>query len=376
MKIAVVAHIRYPIAEPFSGGMEAHTHLLCKGLRAAGHAVTLFAPAGSDDADLVPICDPYDAVLPWEVYRGTPRLAAYQHDAFETAMREIARGGFDVVHNNALFPDLIGWCSAARQPCVTSLHVPPFQGLVDAVRHAGGQNWAVVTVPSASQQASWEGRGAQGLMVVPNGVDTQRWQPAGEPGSYLTWTGRIVPNKGLSYAVAAARQAGAELRIYGPVEDETYFSRQIEPFLGGLVSYRGHLPADALRREIAGAYGALITPMWDEPFGLVAAEALACGVPVAAFDRGALSEVVGPCGILVPGGDSEALAKAIPRLSGIKRAACRARACATLSVSAMIERYERCYDAAIEGAGAGEATASSAAAASSSARTTALLAKG
>ena len=373
MKIAVVAHIRYPIAEPFSGGMEAHTHLLCNGLRAAGHKVALFAPQGSDDLNLVPICDPYDAVLPWDIYRGTPRLAAYQDAAFRNAMREIEVGDYDVVHNNSLFPGLINWCAAAKQPCVTSLHVPPFEGLVDAVRGTHGKPWALVTVPSASQETSWEERGCEELTVVPNSVDTAHWQPIEEAGTYLTWTGRIVPNKGLSYAVSAARLAGAELRIYGPVEDSEYFTKQVEPWLGDLITYHGHLPADALRRKIAGAYGALITPMWDEPFGLVAAEALACGVPVAAFNRGALAEVVGPCGILVPGGDSDALAVAITQLGSIDRAACRSRACGVLSVSAMIERYERCYETAIEGA---DVAPSRSAAASSCASTTALLAKG
>lgn len=377
MKIAVVAHIRYPIAEPFCGGMEAHTHQLCAGLRAAGHSVTLFAPEGSQDANLVPICAPYDAVLPWEVFRGTPRLAAFQTEAFARAFRSIREDAFDVVHNNSLFPDLIGWLADERIACVTSLHVPPFESLVEAVSSVSLRHGAVVTVPSSSQADIWQARGCADLRVVPNGVDTARWHPSPAHEDYLVWTGRIVPNKGLAHAIRAARIAGARLRIYGPIEDASYFAAEVEPWLGEQISYRGHLPARSLGSEIAGARGALVTPMWDEPFGLVAAEALACGVPVAAYDRGALGEVLGPCGILVPGGDAAALAEAIPALAAIDRTMCRQRAIETLSVPAMIARYEACYTAAIEGAGEGSGDLSrSAASASSCARTTALLANG
>ena len=99
MKIAVLAHIRHRIIEPFSGGMEAHSASLCQGLRAAGHDVTLFAAAGSQDDNLVAICDqPYEAVLPWSIYRGSPELRVYQTQSFDRAKQYIENGDFDVVH--------------------------------------------------------------------------------------------------------------------------------------------------------------------------------------------------------------------------------------------------------------------------------------
>ena len=91
--------------------------------------------------------------------------------------------------------------------------------------------------------------------------------------------------------------------------------------------------------------------LWDEPFGLVAAEALACGTPVAGFDRGALSEVVGDCGVLVPCGDIGALAHAIRRKAtgSTARPAVHARS-RSCRLAAMIAGYERCYAGAIAGA--------------------------
>ncbi|MBL4791434.1 MAG: glycosyltransferase [Citromicrobium sp.] len=309
MKIAVLAHIRHAIAEPFGGGMEAHCDMLCRGLRAAGHQVDLFAADGSQDESLVPICAaPYDEVLPWRVFRGTSELAAYQRDAFERVLLAVGAGAYDVVHNNSLFPEIIEWCARAGIPCVTSQHVPPFGAMFDAVAATRERPNIGFTVTSQDQQALWADRGCAGLDVVSNGIDTDRWVPLGEPQDYLTWVGRIVPNKGLAEAIQAARKARVRLRIFGPVEDAGYFTEKVEPFLSEGIEFHGHRSGDRLRAEVAGAQAALVTPLWDEPFGLVAAEALACGTPVAGFDRGALSEVVGDCGVLVPGGDIGALA--------------------------------------------------------------------
>ena len=351
MKIAVLAHIRHAIAEPFRGGMEAHCDMLCQGLRKAGHEVALFAAEGSSDQGLVPICDaPYDEVLPWRIYRGTSELADYQRTAFERVLLGVAANGYDVVHNNSLFPEIIGWCADAGIPCVTSQHVPPFATMFDAVAKSGRLPHSRITVTSAHQRELWEERGFSGVDIVPNGVDTQWWRPLPEPDDYFTWVGRIVPNKGLAQAVRAARKAGVRLKIFGPVEDTEYFTSEVEPHLTGGIEFHGHRRAEGLRDEVAGAMGAVVTPLWDEPFGLVAAEALSCGTPVIGFDRGALGEVVGDCGILVRGGDVDALAEAFAQAPTIDRAKCRARAEASLSIRAMISGYERCYAEAIEGA--------------------------
>lgn len=351
MKIAVLAHIRHAIAEPFSGGMEAHCDMLCRGLRAAGHDVDLFAAEGSSDPGLVPICDaPYDEVLPWRVYRGTRELAAYQRDAFERVLSRIGTGEYDVVHNNSLFPEIIEWCANAGIPCVTSQHVPPFGSMFDAVQ-AGNQYPNIgATVTSRDQLSLWSQKGCGDLEVVPNGIDTQAWIPTGGVGDYFTWVGRIVPNKGAGQAVRAARQAGIRLKVFGPVEDASYFADEVEPYLVNGIEFHGHMSGEVLRREVANARGALVTPLWDEPFGLVAAEALSCGTPVAGFDRGALAEVVGDCGHLVQGGDVDALADAIGHIGEIDRTACRRRAVRDLSIQAMIRGYEECYARVIAGA--------------------------
>lgn len=349
MKIAVLAHIRHAIAEPFMGGMEAHCRMLCDGLRAAGHDVTLFAAAGSHDEDLAAICPaPYEEVLPWKVWRGSAKLATYQRDAFERAWRQITAGGYDVVHNNSLFPEVMDWAARDAMPCVTSQHVPPFGAMREGVERNAFAPHLRTTIASASQLALWDERVRQNMAVVHNGVRCDRWAPSGETGEHFVWVGRVTPTKGTAKAARAARRAGLGLRIFGPVEDARYFEEEVAPHLADGVEYHGHQSAERLRPVVASARGALVTPLWDEPFGLVAAEALACGTPVCAFDNGALEEVVGDRGFIVAPGNVDALADAMRRIGEIDRDACRARALTRFSVGTMIEGYEACYKDAVD----------------------------
>ncbi|MEE4201934.1 glycosyltransferase [Erythrobacter sp.] len=371
MKIAVFAHIRHAIAEPFMGGMEAHCRMLCDGLRASGHDVTLFAAAGSRDAQLFEICDaPYDSVLPWAVWRGTPELAAYQREAFARGWAEVLARDFDVVHNNSLCPAIIEWAARDGVPLVTSQHVPPFGAMRDAVIDHAYHPGMMTTVTSHSQLEAWDPGPGANLRVVHNGIRCDQWIPAARAEDHFVWVGRITPNKGTGEAARAARMARAKLKIVGPVEDARYFMEQVEPHLTDGIEYHGHRTTDALRPIVAQARGALVTPLWDEPFGLVAAEALSCGTPVCAYGSGALAEVVGDCGFIVPPRDIGALAVAMGRIDEVSRRRCRQRVLTRYSVPAMIEGYQACYRRVVDT----RADQAASAFASSQSSTTALLA--
>ena len=349
MKIAVIAHIRHPIAEPFMGGMESHCHQLVTALTRRGHDVTLFAARGCSLPQAQSICDqPYEQVLPWKQWHGTRELADYQDAAFAQAWNAVRDGQFDVVHNNALFPPLIEWSAAEEIAMVTSQHVPPFGAMRATVRQHSHCDWQRFTVTSYQQLGLWDGCNLSNFAVVHNGIDTDKWPVAKTRSNRLVWFGRITENKGLREAVQAARLSGIPMDIIGMVEDETYFADAVAPSLSENIRYLGHMMGHQLRECVAGALAAVVTPLWDEPFGLVAAEAMSCGVPVIAFDRGAMREVLGDCGILVPGGDIVALAEAMADATRLDGQSCRQRIENHFSVDRMLDGYEDCYRAVIE----------------------------
>ncbi|MGY2736689.1 glycosyltransferase [Sphingomonas sp. UYP23] len=346
LRIAVIAHLRHPIAMPFMGGMEAHCHQLVTALVARGHDVTLFASGDSDPAlPLHPIADRhYESVLPWAQWHGTKELAAFQDAAFGGAWDRIAGGTFDIVHNNTMHPTLHALASRDRTAMVTSLHVPPFAGLANAVA-ANEAAWLRQTATSQAHLATWWAVPPDTASVVHNGIDTERWRFRATGNGRGVWAGRITPNKGTAVALEAARLTDIELDVIGPIDCMDYFNDRVAPLLDHRRVYHGHLGGQALVDAIGSASVLLSTPMWDEPFGLIAAEALACGVPVAALDRGAMREVVGDCGVLAT--DAVSLATAISRSVAISRTACRKRVARLFSLPSMIDGYERSYVAAI-----------------------------
>ncbi|MEN3748385.1 glycosyltransferase [Sphingomonas sp. HF-S3] len=331
------------------GGMEAHCHQLVSALAARGHQVTLFASGDSDASlPLRPIvARHYDAVLPWTRWNGTARLADFQSRAFKRAWAGVIDGEFDVVHNNSMHPALHHWARRDRQPMVTSLHVPPFAVLASAIRDEAAP-WAVQTLTSDAHMASWWSDPPATALVVYNGIDCRNWmfRPAGN--GRAVWAGRITPNKGTAIALDAAKHADIALDVIGPIDCPEYFHSEVEPRLDAKRQYHGHRQGAELVRMVGESSVLLATPTWDEPFGLIAAEAMACGVPVAALDRGALREVVGDCGSLAT--DAMSLAAAIDLARDIPRAECRRRVERLFSIRSMIEGYERAYATAITGA--------------------------
>ena len=355
MRIALVAHIRHPIAPPFAGGMEAHSWHLARSLAARGHDVTLFASGDSEiglppGVRLRPIVDRhYDAIYPWHRFHGTQILTDFLDEAHARLCRDLIEGDFDVIHNNSLHRFVPRLGAAEGLPMVTSLHVPPFETLRRAV-HDSGAPWAHFTVTSHPQADRWWPEGPPTwASVLSNGVNPGDWPfiPHGD-GSGV-WAGRITPTKGTHLAAEAAGKAGLRLRIFGTIEHRDYFEDSVRPHLSDAVTYDGHLAGPDLAAQIGRASVLLFTPLWDEPFGLAAIEAMACGVPVACIDRGAVREVVGNCGAYAAGEDATSLVDAIFVAMKISRKECRSRVERLFSTARIIDRTENLYGRAMDG---------------------------
>ncbi|SDG42421.1 glycosyltransferase [Sulfitobacter delicatus] len=349
LRIAIVGHIRHPIAPPFKGGMEAFTHALARMLAERGHDVTLLASGDSatglpPGVKLLPICDAhYDARFPWHNFHGTDVLNDHLDACYARAARLLLDGRFDVVHNNALHRFLPRLSRAERLPMVTSLHIPPFKVLRRAITD-GAAPWHLPTVVSERQRDIWWPEGApETSHVVHNGIDLARW-PQGKLGDgSAVWAGRITPTKGTHLAAEAAQRAGVPLRIYGIVEHEDYFNDAVKPHLHRAVEYVGHLNTADLVEAYGRASVALFTPQWEEPFGLAAVEAMATGLPVAATPHGAVEEVLGEAGVIASEDTSEALADALRQALKISAEVPRARVARLFDARQMVDKFEALY---------------------------------
>lgn len=287
-------------------------------LRAAGHAVTLVAARGSDFLDRTPRRLRMPPVSWGPGHASDEAYPPGYLDAVDVVHRRLVehlrdhRDAYDLVDSHSLHPIPLLGSGVHGIPMITTLHTPPLPELVEAARHAGPHH-AFVAV-SAFTAARWREAGVH-ASVLANPVDGAAW-PQGPGGEGLVWFGRIVPEKGTHLALDAARLLGRPLAVAGRVGDPAYLAREVMPRMREDVALLGPLRRQRLAALVGGSGCALVTPRWDEPFGLVLAEALATGTPVAAFARGGVSEVLAglPGTRLVAPDDVAGLAEAAEEL--------------------------------------------------------------
>ncbi|OBB93072.1 glycosyl transferase family 1 [Mycobacterium sp. 852002-40037_SCH5390672] len=347
LRVALIASTRYPIRQPFAGGLEAHVCHLARALASSGYRVSLFAASGSDPGlgcqmlDVRPLnlsdAARHDVSMP-------PATFMADHHAYLSFMLWLAGPGsqeFDVIHNHSLHYLPVAMASALSTPMLTTVHTPPTPWLESAIGACTGRRSRFAAV-SRHTAAAWRNLIGD-IAVVPNGVHTGQW-PLGPGGPSLVWFGRITPEKAPHLAIAAARRTGRPLVLAGPISDQKYFLTHVKPQLQGDVRYAGHLDHECLAHLVGHAAAALVTPTWDEPYGLVVAEAMSCGTPVVAFARGGIPELISTSsGRLVVTGDITAMAEAISTAVRLPREQVREHAIRHCSADAMVTAYTDLY---------------------------------
>lgn len=345
VRVAIIASSRHPIAQPFAGGMEAQVWLLASGLVARGHDVTVFAGPGSDpDLGRMEVLDHRPLELSDAARADVsmpPEAFMSEHHAYQRLMlRLAAETTVDVVHNNSLHYLPVAMADLVHCPVVTTLHTPPTPWLESAASDGTRCRFVAVSEHTAER---WSSR-LKIDRVIRNGIDLALWSAGAGDGGYAVWSGRFVPEKGPHLAIDAAKEAGIPLVLAGPASDRAYVQEMVLPRLGPMARWVGHLDHVALARLVGQASVAVVTPCWDEPYGLVVAEALACGTPVAAFARGAIPELVtSACASLAEPSDVSGLASAIHRATGLARDDARRHAELTCSATRMMDEYEALY---------------------------------
>jgi len=340
LRIGVVAPASLPVPPPGYGGTERVVAVLVEGLVERGHDVTLFAPAGSvTNAHLV---TPLAAPPP------LGDLASVSDDLFHTTAGFLHADEFDIVHDHTGMGPALGAMLTGRTPVIHTLHGPwtalsrRFFGLVHDRVH-------LVAISHAQQAANPHLRYAG---VVHNGIDltVHRFNPVKE--DFLVFVGRISPEKRPEVAVEVARAATLPLVMVvkrrEPAE-RAYWDEIVAPLLGDDVVVLDE-PAQSVKADVLGRARALLFPIdWPEPFGLVMAEAMACGTPVIACPLGAVPEVVtdGVTGFLCS--TPAQMVDAVRAASELRPEDCRARVEQCFSAQTMAIGYERVYRAALMG---------------------------
>ncbi len=349
MKIAVIAHSYFPIAEPFAGGLETLTHGLVTELVRRGHDVHLYARADSSEAlPLVPMRTEADVLAQFDAGQiaasGMTEHAFVQAVIYHDVMARVMDSDYDIVHNHSLHhvPILQGDALGAR--FITSIH-----SLADLYLRLGfGALPSVHQTVTTVSDHQWTH--LSGIVAVDrtihNGIDLTDWTPdVGPSDDFVFWMGRMCPEKAPHHAIEACLRSGQRLLLAGPISDPAYVAEFVEPHLHhDAIDYLGHLTHDEIRPRLRKARALVFTSVWEEPYGLTMAEALACGTPVIAYRVGAAPEIVtSETGILVAEGDIDGLAAAMNAVDGIDRRACRQRAEAFCSSTVMTENYLALY---------------------------------
>lgn len=350
MRIAIVAPLVTPIREPYLGGTQSFVADLAIGLKARRHDVHVYAAAGSEIPG-VPVIDTGidPATLSGSLYRaGAPAAVdAWPAEAAFARVYAAAReASYDLVHNHAFDAPAITQAGALEVPVVHTLHLPPDPSVVVALQEVRRfDRQPTVAAVSTSQARAWRAQ-TQVDVVLPDGVPTARipWSPS--PGFGALFAGRLSPEKGAAEAIDIAVAAGVRIDLYGDPYDRGYAEDHVYPRSGapGVAVHAG-VGRTVLWQLMARASVVLCPAKWEEPFGLVAAEAQAAGTPVVAFRRGGLREVVvdGLTGFLVALDNIAAAADAVWRTAGIARSACRRHAETRLDLEYTLDAHERLY---------------------------------
>jgi glycosyltransferase involved in cell wall biosynthesis len=330
LRIAVLAPISWRVPPRHYGPWEQFASLLTEGLVRKGVDATLFATADSSTAGRL-------AAVVARGYSEDPEVEPKVAECLHIAHAFERADEFDLIHNSFDFLPLT-FSGLVDTPVLTTIHGFSSERILPVYQRYNATT-AYVAISDADRHPQLDY-----IATIHHGINTDAFGLHPSPGSYLLFFGRIHPDKGTVEAIEVAASAGLPLVIAGIVQDQQYFEELIAPRIDGVhVSYLGPVSGEERSELLGGALALLHLIRFDEPFGYSVVEAMACGTPVVAFERGSMVELIeeGTTGFLVA--DIEGAVAAIGQVASVDRAAIRDQAIARFGIARMVDAYLDAY---------------------------------
>ncbi len=330
MKIAILSPVAWRTPPEGYGPWELVASNLAEGLVKRGYDVTLFATSNSKTK----------GKLEWIVekpYAEDPESDAKVSECLHISNLMEKATDFDIIHNHFDFLPLT-YSSLINTPMVTTIHGFSSPKIIPVYKKYNDQcHYVSISNSDRSPELDY-------IANVYNGINTEEFNLQNEKLDYLLFFGRIHPEKGALESIQIARKLNMRLLIAGIIQDKQYFKEKIEPEIDNkFISFVGNL-GSLHRDRVLGNAKALLHPiLFDEPFGLSVAEAMFCGTPVIAFNRGSMPELIeeGKTGFLVTNVDEAA--EKVAQLNQIAPAYCRSYAEQKFSMDKMLDGYLEVY---------------------------------
>jgi len=329
MKVAVLSPVAWRTPPRHYGPWEQIASNIAEGMVKKGVEVTLFATGDSITAGKL------DSVCAQGYEEDRTQDAKVLECLHISNLMEKA-GDFDIIHNNFDFLPLT-YSGLIKTPVITTIHGFSSQKIIPVYKKYNSIGH-YVSISNADRSP-----GLDYLATVYNGLNVEDFDFVEQPEDYLLYFGRIHYDKGCAEAIQIAQKSKRKLLIAGIIQDENYYREKVEPYLNDQIEYIGHAGPEK-RNELLGKAAALLHPInFNEPFGMSVAEAMLCGTPVIAFNRGSMPELIqsDKTGFLVDT-INEAV-EVVSNLKNIKRKDCRDWAKSKFSSEKMVDDYFDLY---------------------------------
>lgn len=357
MKILLVSTLKRKVTAAETASRSRIIFELAKGLAEKGHTISLLGTGDSDipGVTVIPVIEKSWVDTP---YVENPYF--YETSSLVRLARKIVeiQNNFDIIHSH-VYPDFFIPLveNELTTPLLTTIHIQATDYIDETFSLFKKTHF--VSISNAHKSGF---KKTKINAVIYNGIDTNLYSFQPQKQDYSLWIGRLskskndkgnyIDPKGIEHAIQLAQKTNEKLLLSGNVEDMQFFNTKVKPFLNNKIQWIGKIsPEQSLSKQevvklMQGAKAFLMTINWEEPFGLVMAEAMSCGTPVIAFNRGSVSEIVedGKTGFVVdPDNGINGLKLALSQIQNIKPKDCRDHVLKHFSLEKMIKNYENEY---------------------------------